>query len=64
MEGNVPQMNNGVAIVSLDVPRDKLHAELLTVEPESPDPATVQSNWSASVNTSIASAEVEIENGS
>ena len=57
-------MRDGLATVSLDVPRDSLYAELDDVDPLNPNPETVQSNWAKAVNTSIVSEHISIVDGS
>ena len=61
--GTAPGVENGTALVTLEVERDVILEALAPVDPEHPDTATVQANWRQAVNKVVAQVTVPVVRG-
>lgn len=58
ISGRAEGLGAGTARVAIETARDEIHHELAPVDPEAPDPVTVQANWALAVDKVVVSAEV------
>lgn len=63
VSGTAPGIDEGTALVTLEVERDALLYSLDPVDPDNPDTATVQANWSKAVDKVVTGASVPVSGG-
>ena len=61
--GRVPGMGEGTALVTLEAERDTIIHDIDTVDPNNPDPATVQANWAKAIDKVAVSVNVAVTGG-
>lgn len=63
VRGSVPNVQEGTAKVTFEVPIDEILGDLEDISPTSPDRATVQANWATAVDKVVVEAEVPVSGG-
>jgi hypothetical protein len=63
VSGTAPGIDQGTALVTLEVERDALLFPLDPVDPDNPDTATVQANWSKAVDKVVTGVSVPVAGG-
>ncbi|MBM4396083.1 MAG: hypothetical protein FJ087_10370 [Deltaproteobacteria bacterium] len=61
--GAAPGVESGSALVTLETERDVIRADLEEVDPDDPDPATVQANWAKAIDKVVVGVTVPVANG-
>lgn len=63
VRGEVPGVGSGQAYLTLETERDVTWRQLLPVDPDHPDPATVQANWAAANDKVLVGSTVPVADG-
>ncbi len=61
--GTTPGVRDGQAVVSLEVPRNVVLGEATDIDPEAPDEAAVQRNWTRAIDTVVVAQTVPVADG-
>jgi hypothetical protein len=61
--GEVPGIDEGTILISLDLPRDAVNDDLAEIDQSSPDVPTVQENWERASSTQLAVVEAAVTGG-
>ncbi|GDX83133.1 hypothetical protein LBMAG42_49440 [Deltaproteobacteria bacterium] len=63
VRGTVPNVEEGTAKVTFEVPIDQILGDLEDINVYSPDPATVQTNWATAIDKVVVAVEVPVSGG-
>jgi hypothetical protein len=63
VSGRTPGVPDGEALVTFELERDAILDALQPVDPQAPDSAVVQSNWSRAVNKVVVGQSVPVKQG-